>query len=81
MLYGRPVEVVPDLPTSAANARSVVFGDIEAAYTVRRVSGLGLQRLSELYSDNGQVGWRLFWRCDGRPVDLAAAIILRHSST
>ena len=44
-LYGRPVVVVPDLPTSAANARSAIFGDISAAYTVRRVTGLGLQRL------------------------------------
>jgi HK97 family phage major capsid protein len=80
-LYGRPAVVVPDLPTSAANARSVVFGDIEAAYTVPRVSGLGLQRLGELYSENGQVGYRSYWRLDGRPVDLSAAIILRHSAS
>jgi len=80
-LYGRPVFTVPDLPTSAANARSVVFGDIEQAYTVRRVTGLGLQRQDEIFSNNGQVGFRLFWRLDGRPVDLAAAIILRHSAT
>jgi HK97 family phage major capsid protein len=80
-LYGRPVLVVPDLPTSVASARSVVFGDIRQAYTVRRVSGLGLQRVDELYSNNGQVGFRLFERADGRPVDLAAAVILRHSAT
>lgn len=80
-LYGRPVAVVPDLPASAANARSVVFGDIEQAYTVRRVTGLGLQRQDEIFSNNGQVGYRLFWRLDGRPVDLAAAIILRHSAS
>jgi HK97 family phage major capsid protein len=55
--------------------------DISAAYTVRRVTGLGLQRLEELYSNNGQVGYRLFWRLDGQPVDLAAAIVLRHSAT
>lgn len=80
-LYARPVYVSPDLPTSAASARSVVFGDISQAYTVRRVSGLGLHRQDEIFSNNGQVGYRIFWRLDGRPVDLAAGIILRHSAT
>jgi HK97 family phage major capsid protein len=80
-LLGRPVTISPDLPATAANARSVVFGDISAAYTVRRVSGTGLQRIVETYSNNGQVGFRGFFRVDGRPVDLNAAIILRNSAT
>jgi HK97 family phage major capsid protein len=80
-LMGRPVTVSPDLPAAAANARSVVFGDISAAYTVRRVSGIGLQRIAETYSNNGQVAYRGFFRVDGRPVDLNAAIVLRNSAT
>lgn len=80
-LMGRPVVVSPDMPVAAANARSVVFGDVEAAYTVRRVSGLGMWRLPETYSNTGQVGLRLFWRVDGRPIDLNAAIVLRNSAT
>jgi HK97 family phage major capsid protein len=80
-LLGRPVAVSPDMPATAANARSVVFGDLAAAYTVRRVSGLGVQRQDEVYSANGQVGFRLAWRVDGRPVDTAAAVVLRNSAT
>ena len=78
-LYSRPVSILPDLPTSAANARSIVFGDINAAYTVRRVSGLGLQRIDEVYSNTGS-GLSSVLARRRRPVDLAAAIVLRHSA-
>ena len=69
------------MPAAAANARSIVFGDIAAAYTVRRVSGPGLQRQDDIHADVGQLGLRLYWRVDGRPVDLAAAVILRNSAS
>lgn len=80
-LYGAPVYVSGDMPAVAANARSVVYGDLDAAYTVRRVTGYAVNREAELFSNNGQVGYRLFWRVDGRPVDLSAAIVLRNSAT
>jgi len=48
---------------------------------VRRVIGVGLQRLDQFASNNGQVVFRLFWRVDGRPVDLNAAVVLRNSAT
>jgi HK97 family phage major capsid protein len=38
-LYSRPVLVSPKLPAAAANARSVVVGDFQAGYAVRRVRG------------------------------------------
>jgi HK97 family phage major capsid protein len=54
MLLARPVYVSPELPAAAANARSVVFGDIASGYAVRRVRGLGVKRLTELLSDQGR---------------------------
>ena len=80
-LYGRPVYRSPELPAAAANARSVVVGDIQAGYTVRRVRGLGLHRQQELHSDAGQVGYRLFSRVDGRVILADALRILVNSAT
>jgi HK97 family phage major capsid protein len=80
-LFARPVFVSPDFPVAAANARSAAFGDWNAAYTVRRVRGLGMQRQLEIHSDNGQIGYRIFERVDGRPVLTEAAVVLRNSAT
>jgi HK97 family phage major capsid protein len=80
-LLGRPVELSPDLAAPAANARSLVFGDFETAYTVRLVRGIGVQRQEELYSANGQIGYRGYLRTDGRVVVADAARILAHSAT
>jgi HK97 family phage major capsid protein len=79
-LYSRPVLVSPELP-AAANARSVVVGDFPAGYAVRRVRGLGVQRQSELHSDSGEIGYRLFARVDGRVVIADALRILTNSAT
>jgi HK97 family phage major capsid protein len=80
-LYTRPVYVSPELPAAAANARSVVVGDFSVGYAVRRVRGLGVQRQTELHSDSGQVGYRLFERVDGRVVIADALRILVNSAT
>jgi HK97 family phage major capsid protein len=58
-----------------------IFGDINQAYQIRRVNGFSLQRQNELYSNNGQVGFRGFERVDGRIRNASAAIVLQHSAT
>jgi HK97 family phage major capsid protein len=80
-LFSRPVHVSADMPAAAANARSVVVGDISLGYAVRRVRGLGVQRQLELHSDNGQLGYRAFQRVDGRVVLADALRILANSAT
>jgi HK97 family phage major capsid protein len=80
-LFSRPVYVSPDFPAAAANARSAFFGDMSLAYTVRRVRGLGVQRVLEMHSDNGQQAYRAFERLDGRPTVLEAGLVLRNSAT
>jgi HK97 family phage major capsid protein len=78
---GYPIYSDPDLAAPAANAKSMIFGDIKRAYVVRRVDGFSMQRQNELYSNNGQVGFRGFERVDGRVVLSAAATTIQHSAT
>jgi HK97 family phage major capsid protein len=80
-LFGRPVVLNADLPTPAASAKSLLLADFKVADGVRRVNGIGIQRQDELHSDNGQVGYRAFFRVDGRPLLADAARILAHSAT
>jgi HK97 family phage major capsid protein len=78
---GYPVYTSPDLAAMAASAKSGIFGDIRRGYMIRRVNGFSLQRQQELYSNNGQVGFRGFERVDGRVVLAAAMLVLQHSAT
>jgi HK97 family phage major capsid protein len=79
-LLGRPVFGDPDVPVMAANAKSILFGDF-SAYTIRDAAGLALQRLNELYSANGQVGFRGFLRTDGKLTDTSAVRHYANSAT
>jgi HK97 family phage major capsid protein len=80
-LFGRPVYVDPNLPTPAASAKSLLFGNMRLAYGIRRVRGISMARQDELHADVGQIGFRLFSRVDGKPLLGAAAIIGAHSAT
>jgi HK97 family phage major capsid protein len=81
VLMGRPVLISAAMPAPGASAKSVAFGDFRAGYVVRRVRAIGVQRLGELYANQGQVGFRAIERVDGR-VGLPDAIrVLQHSAT
>jgi len=80
-LFGRPVYQSADLPTAAANARSVVVGDFSVGYLVRRVRGVAVQRQNEIFSANGQIGFRAYERVDGRVIVADALRILVNSAT
>lgn len=64
-ILGYQYIVNPDAPVMAANARCIAFGDF-SFYMTRRVRGMVVQRLDELYADNGQIGFKLFARMDGK---------------
>jgi len=72
MLFGKPVIASPDMPETATGAVSVVFGDF-SYYTIADRGSRSLIRLNELYSANGQVGFRIHERVDGKVV-LAEAL-------
>jgi HK97 family phage major capsid protein len=78
---GYPIYTSPDFATTGVSAKVGVFGDIGQTYQIRRVNGFSLQRQNELYSNNGQVGFRGFERVDGRIRNASAAIVLQMSAT
>jgi HK97 family phage major capsid protein len=80
-LFARPVELEPYLAAPAAGAKSLVFGNVKLAYSIRRVAGISVQRLEELHSDNGQLGYRARERVDGRVALGDACRALAHSAT
>jgi HK97 family phage major capsid protein len=80
-LFGQRVYVDPALPSPAASAKSLLFGNMALAYGVRRVRAISMQRQDELHADSGGIGFRLFTRVDAKPLLAAAAIIGAHSAT
>jgi HK97 family phage major capsid protein len=78
---GYPIYSSPDLAAVGVSAISGIFGDIRRGYAIRRVNGFSLQRQTELYSNNGQIGFRGFERVDGRVVLADAMRVLKHSAT
>ncbi len=80
-LLGYGYTVNNDMPQMAANAKSVLFGDFQAAFVIRDVLGIQLLRLEERYADFLQVGFLSFLRTDSEPQDAAAIRAYRNSAT
>jgi len=64
VLLGRPVEISADMPEIATGNSAVAFGDF-SYYNIFDREGIFIQRLNELYAENGQVGYRAYKRVDG----------------
>ncbi|GAB2613608.1 phage major capsid protein [Pseudactinotalea suaedae] len=75
-INGHPYTVDNSFAALAADSRSVVFGDIRAAYLIRRVRGGQVLRLTERYADYLQVGFLGFQRLNGMVQDTNAAAAL-----
>lgn len=75
-INGQPYTVDNGLAIQANGSKSVVFGDIRAAYLVREVRGAQTLRLAERYAEFLQVGFLGFQRLDGKVQDTAAAAVL-----
>ncbi|WP_309387509.1 phage major capsid protein [Cerasicoccus frondis] len=71
-LHGRPFEVSDSAPVPAAEGKSIIFGDLKYYRIVDRL-GMTMQRLNELYAENGQVGFKFTKRLDAK-LTLADAI-------
>jgi HK97 family phage major capsid protein len=78
---GIPVYTHPNLAAVGANAKSMIVGDFNRAYWIRRVNGIYMQRQNELHSDNGQVGFRAYLRMDGKVVLADALRIVAFAAT
>ena len=64
-LLGCELHTSPYAPTMAAGALSIAFGDFQNYWIADR-TGRTVQRLNELYSTNGQVGFVASERVDGK---------------
>ena len=76
MILGRPYFTSPFMPTAAAGAKTLIFGDLNYYWIGDRV-GITFKRLNELYAGNGQVGFMASKRLDGRTVLPEAIQILQ----
>ena len=77
-INGWPYTIDQGMASPAANAKTLVFGDIAAGYIVRQVTGVQLVRMSERYADFLQAGFFGFARLDAKPDDPAAVRVYRH---
>jgi HK97 family phage major capsid protein len=64
-VLGYEYTINQDAPVMAANARCVGFGDF-SSYMVRRVRNMMLIRADQRFIDQGQIGFYLFARLDGK---------------
>ena len=79
-LLGFPVDTNNYMPTMAANAKSLVFGDIRRYY-IRLVQEVVAMRLVERYADLGQVAFFILMRADGFLMDTSAIKTYANSAT
>jgi HK97 family phage major capsid protein len=80
-LLGYQFLVNNDMATPAVNSKSLLFGDIRAAYLARIVKELTTLRLTERYADFLQVGFLAFERADGQVQNTNAYRVFQTSAT
>ena len=78
-IMNRPVYTSSYMPTVAAGAKSILFGDM-SYYWIADREGRTFQRLNELYAPTGQVGFLSFERVDGKLILPEAAKVLQMKS-
>lgn len=80
-LLGYPVCLNNDMPTPAANAKSLAFGNLKK-YLIRDAMNITLFRFDDsAYMSKGQVGFLAWARTGGNLLDLNAVKLYQHSAT
>lgn len=77
LLVGKPVYIVPQIASPAANAKSLFFGDL-SALKVRIAGGLRFERSDEYKFGNDQISFRGIVRTGAVGVDPNAVKYLAH---
>lgn len=80
MILGKPVYIDPNLPSPAASAKSIYFGDW-SALQVRIAGGLRFERSNEYAFGNDQVAFRALVRTGSVALDPNAVKYFAHSAT
>ncbi|WP_299542036.1 phage major capsid protein [uncultured Streptomyces sp.] len=73
---GFPVENQEDMAAVAASARVAAFGDFNAGYRIYDRQGMTVKVLTELYAEDGMIGWKIRKRVGGDVVRPQALRIL-----
>lgn len=79
-VLGYPAQVDPNVAAMAADAKSIIFGDM-SRYFVRIVNGIRFERSDDFAFDSDLVSFRCVIRLDGALVDTNAVKVLKNSST
>jgi len=75
-ILNRPVRTSQFMPTAAAGAKTILFGDF-SYYWIADRQGRTFKRLNELYAANGQVGFLASQRLDGKLILPEAVKVLQ----
>jgi len=78
-ILNRPVKTSAYVPTIAASAKTIAFGDF-GYYWVADRQGRSFQRLNELYAATGQVGFKATQRVDGKLILPEAIKVLQQKA-
>ncbi|MCP8707455.1 phage major capsid protein [Streptomyces sp. AC04842] len=73
---GYPVENQEDIAAVAASARAAAFGDFNAGYRIYDRQGMTVKVLTELYAEEGMIGWKIRKRVGGDVVRPQALRVL-----
>ena len=80
-VLGYAVQINNDMPTPAANAKSIAFGDF-SKYQIRDAMQFTLFRFDDSpFASKGQVGFLAWARTGGNLLDTAAVKLYQHSAT
>ncbi|MBK6852103.1 MAG: phage major capsid protein [Burkholderiales bacterium] len=81
LLLGYPVFINNDMPSPAASAKSLAFGNL-GSYMVRDVATMVLHRFDDsAFALKGQVGFLAFARAGGNLLDVNSVTLYQHSAT
>lgn len=81
LLLGYPVQINNAMPVPAANAKSIVFGDLKQ-YMIRDTMDVTLFRFEDsAYIKKGQIGFLAWARAGGNLLDPNAVKTYQHSAT
>ena len=78
-ILGRPVRTSAFMPSIAAGAKSIIFGDFNYYWIADR-QGRTFKRLNELYATTGQVGFLASQRVDGKLILPEALKVLKQKA-
>lgn len=73
LLLGKPVQTDANMPTVAAAANCVLFGDF-STYYVRQVNGIAIERSLEYGWDSDLISYKVSWRGDGDLSDTTGSL-------